>query len=110
MRDQSKMFPDFVPVEFEGVSIISAVVFVFLFTGLGIYYRWDIREHFRINQNINQQKDILNEKLEDTNEKVDILFSKVNETNRNLSSMNTNIAAISEAVTWIKKYMERPNK
>lgn len=104
------MFPEFVPVEFEGVSIISAVVFVFLFTGLGIYYRWDTREHTRIDHSIYHQKDILDDKIEDTNEKVDLLFVKVDETNRNLSTMNTNIAAISEAVTWIKKYMERVNK
>jgi len=101
------MFPDFVPVEFEGISVISAVIFVFLFAGWGVYCRWDIREHFRIDNRIDSQNTNLNEKIGDTNEKVDLLFEKMDESNRNIASMNTNIAAISEAVEWIKKYMER---
>lgn len=97
------MFPDFIPVEFEGVSIITALVFVFLFAGWRIYYLWDVREHTRIDNEFN-------DKIEETNSKVDLLFEKMDESNRNIASMNTNIAAISEAVEWIKKYMEQHNK
>lgn len=97
------MFPEFIPIEFEGVSIITAVVFVFLFAGWRVYYLWDVREHTRIDNE-------LCDKIEVTNDKVDLLFEKMDETNRNIASMNTNIAAISEAVDWIKKYMEQNTK
>lgn len=97
------MFPEFIPVKFEGISIITALVFVFLFAGWRIYYLWDVREHTRIDYELNY-------KIIETNDKVDLLFEKMDESNRNIATMNSNIAAISEAVEWIKKYMERPNK
>ena len=93
------MFPDFVPVELRGMSVITALVFFFMFIGWGSYFWWDRREHTCVNQ-----------KVVEVDDKVDLLFSKFDDANGDISEMKAHMAGIHEAVEWIKKYMETNKK
>lgn len=50
-------FLEFIPIEFSGMSVLTALVFFFLFTGIAIYCRWiqnkiQTYDNFIINMNI----------------------------------------------------------
>ncbi len=50
-------FLEFIPIEFSGMSVLTALVFFFLFTGIVIYCRWiqnkiQTYDNFIINMNI----------------------------------------------------------
>lgn len=93
------MFPEFIPIELRGMSVLTALVLFFMFIGCGSYFWWDRREHTYLN---NQAVEV--------DDKVDLLFSKFDDANGDISEMKAHMAGIHEAVEWIKKYMERNEK
>ena len=93
------MFPEFIPIEIRGMSVMSALVFFFMFVGWGSYFWWDRREHTYANN-----------RVIDVDDKVDLLFSKFDGANSDIGEMKAHMAGIHEAVEWIKKYMEQNNK
>lgn len=90
------MFPDFIPIEYTGMSILTAVIMFFMFIGWGSYFWWDRREHAFVNSRVIE-----------VDEKVSILFEKIDATNQDISSMKSHMAGIHEAVEWIKRFMEQ---
>ena len=93
------MFPEFIPIELRGMSVITALVFFFMFIGWGSYFWWDRREHSHVNH-----------KVINVDDKVDLLFSKFDGANEDISEMKAHMSGIHEAVEWIKKYMETNKK
>ena len=89
-----------IPVKMEEISIISALLFSFVFVCGGIYHSWNHREHTRI-------KAYAQDGLIEINDKASLLFSKIDDTNDDLSEIKAHIAGMHEAVDWIKKYMEK---
>ena len=50
-------FLEFIPIEFSGMSVLTALVFFFLFAGIAIYCKWiknkiQIYDNFIINMNV----------------------------------------------------------
>ena len=93
------MFPEFVPIELRGMSVLTALIFCSIFIGWGSYFWWDRREH-----------SYLNNQAVEVDDKVDLLFSKFDDANGDISEMKAHMAGIHEAVEWIKKYMETNKK
>ena len=93
------MFPEFIPIELEGMSVLTALIFCSMFIGWGSYFWWDRREH-----------SYLNNQAVEVDDKVDLLFSKFDGANEDISEMKAHMAGIHEAVEWIKKYMEQNKK
>lgn len=100
------IWPDFIPVELEGMSILTA--FVFFFIGLGSCFLWNLytKEIKRIDRDIKNAVNETEAKIEDTNSKVDLLFEKIDSTNHDISEIKTHVARTDEAVQWIKRAME----
>lgn len=90
------IFPEFIPIELRGMSILTALILFFMLIGWGSYFWWDRREHMYVSHRVSEVDD-----------KVTTLFEKIDETNKDISSMKSNMAGIREAVEWIKKYMEQ---
>ena len=93
------MFPEFVPIELRGMSVITALIFFFMFVGWGSYFWWDRREHSHVNH-----------KVVEVDDKVDLLFSKFDGATECINEMRAHMAGIHEAVEWIKKDIERQTK
>jgi len=96
------MFPDFIPIEYGGMSILTAIVLFFAGIGGGIYAVWDKTEHSR---NLNYTKacaELLDSQIKSVDNKVDLLFLKNEEFIRDVSYIKTHVAGIRESVAWIK--------
>ena len=91
---------DIIPIENQGMSVITALVLFFMMNGYVVYFWWDRREHSRI-----QTQSAAN--ISTVDDKVCILFDKVDRTQNDISEINTHIASIQESIEWIKKSMER---
>lgn len=103
------MFMDFLNIispETRGMSIYTALVFLFICLGFRAYFWWDKREHTRISGRTDEHAEIFDKKIKITDEKVDLLFQKVDDTNNSLTEIKTHVARTHEAVEWIKRYME----
>ena len=104
------VIPPYIPIEFRGMSIITAIVFFFLGTGCTFVYQLFRREFKRVSLEVDRISKEADNKIKDTNEKVDLLFSKIDATNRDITEIKTHVARTLESVEWMKKYMERNAK
>jgi len=100
------LFPDFLPIENRGMSIITAICLFFILIGVWIYFWWDKREHARLMTYTNELSKISDKQTEETMKKVETLFHKNDELNRDLSYIKSHVAAIHESVGWIKEYIK----
>ena len=90
------MFPvEFVPVEFRGMSIITAIILSSLGLGLGFYYTTIKREFKRVQDNFKRVDKV----LEAHDEKLD-------KNHDDIGDMKTNIALIHQSTTRIEKLLE----
>lgn len=83
------MFPDFVPIEFRGVSIITAVILSFYAAIAGLSYSMFKREFKRIGKTLEEHE----EKLENNRD--------------DIAGMKTNIALTLQSVTRMERILER---
>ncbi len=83
------MFPDFVPIELRGMSILTALAFFFYTAGFGFFYTTLKRDFKRINTVLQKHE----EKLE--------------KTNGDIAEMKTNIALTLQTVTRMERILER---
>jgi len=91
--------PDFVPIEMDGISIITAMILFFFALVSCAYYRWDKNEHTRL-------KDCIDEEISDLVGKVDLIFVKIDDINANISEIKSRVSSTDEAINWLKKYCE----
>ena len=88
-----------IPVKMDDISIISALLFMFMFVCGTAYHSWNHREHTRI-------RGYAKDGLIEINDKASLLFSKIDNTNEDLSDIKVHIAGIHESLNWIKEYMK----
>lgn len=83
------VFPDFIPIELRGMSILTALTFFFYTVGFGYFYSTLKREFKMINAKITMHE----EKLENGRE--------------TMAEMKTNIALTLQTVTRMERILER---
>jgi hypothetical protein len=83
------MFPDFVPIEFRGMSMITAIILFFYGMSGGFIYSLIKREFKRIGAQIREHE----RKLEDGRE--------------DMAEMKTNIALTLQSVTRMERILEK---
>lgn len=83
------MFPDFIPIELRGMSILTALTFFFYAAGFGFFYNTLKREFKHVNQRLQRHDDRLDAGQED------------------MAEMKTNIALTLQSVTRMERILER---
>lgn len=83
------MFPDFVPVELRGMSIITAIILFFYGAGSGFVYSLFKREFKRVGDALKRHEERLEENRDD------------------IAGMKTNIALTLQSVTRMERILER---
>ncbi len=80
--------PEFFPIEFRGMSIITAVSFFFI--GIGVGFMWSVmkREFKRINKELDRHE------------------SKLEDRNKDISEMKTDIALTRQSVQNIEEMIK----
>jgi hypothetical protein len=83
------MFPDFIPLENRGMSIITALTFFFYTVGFGYFYSTIKREFKRINTELIRHE------------------TKLDKYQGDISDMKTNIALTLQSITRIERTLDK---
>ncbi len=86
------MFPDFIPIELRGMSILTALTFFFYTVGFGYFYSVMKREFRHMDQKIKKHDDRLDAGQTD------------------MAEMKTNIALTLQTVTRMERILEKRGK
>lgn len=82
------MFPDFIPIELRGMSILTALTFFFYTAGFGYFYSVMKREFRHMDQKIKKHED------------------KLDAGQTDMAEMKTNIALLLQSMNRIEKRLE----
>ena len=92
------VWPEFVPILCEGMSVFTAIVFFFLGIGAVFLYQLFQKEVKRLDGDIKEAVMQTEEKIEDKKSKVDLLFIKIDTTTRDISEIKSQVARTDEDV------------
>ena len=95
--------PNFIPIEYTGISIITALVFFFASIGMAAIFTWNKQEHQRIRACVDDQVSAINIKMHETNNRIELLFIKLDNLTSKLNENNMYMAKTVEAIEWLKK-------
>lgn len=101
------MFPDFIPVEPRGMSVLTALFFFFTGIGATLFIQFVKREFKRIDRKIDEEMQKVNSSVDRANKRIDQGNDKLDDTKNDIAEMKTNIALLLQSTKRIEKILEK---